>query len=394
MKLAFVAPGGFGRGGRVQVIPALISLTTELARKHEVHVFSLDGAAPITDYEVGGAFIHQIGDPARSRGRAGSRHRRDLLQQTYRLWRQMARISTEGPFAVVHAFWMGGPAVVAGLLGRLSGVPVVVSVGGGEWVWHPDIRYGGAGSVPGRLLARGSAAFADEITAGTSFARGFVDEGLRSRVTVVPLGIDCSAFDAQPARPGGPPWRLIHVGSINRVKDHATLLHAFKAVASRVPHVTLDCIGDDTLGGQVHALARELGVAEAVRFKGFVPNDELSQLYRAAHLNILSSRYESQGVVVLEAGAAGLPTVGSAVGILPDMAPDAASMVAPNDPEALAGAIVALLGDRNRRESLGAAAQRFARAHDVRATASAFEAIYERAGRPGSSVRQAPRFQS
>ena len=160
------------------------------------------------------------------------------------------------------------------------------------------------------------------------------------------------------------------------------LLAAFARVAAREDDVTLDCAGEDTLSGEIQAHAVALGLGARVRFHGFVPNDELAALYRGAHLHVVSSRYESQSVAVLEAAAAGLATVGTAVGLLPALAPDAASIGAPGDAAALADAVVRLLGDAAGRAAMGARAQAFARAHDARFTASAFEATYERvAGR-------------
>ena len=221
------------------------------------------------------------------------------------------------------------------------------------------------------------------MPSGTTCARSraLLPRRVRERAQVVPLGIDFAAHAAPPAPRPGPPWRLLHVGSINRVKDHRTLLSAFAQVAARFADVTLDCVGEDTLHGEIQALAAGMGVASRVRFHGFVPNDDLAPLYRAAHLHLMSSRYESQSVAVLKATAAGLTTVGTAVGLLPTLAalaPAAAQTVAPGDGAALAAAVCDLLGDETRRLAMAASAQAFARAHDARFTARAFEDIYRR----------------
>jgi glycosyltransferase involved in cell wall biosynthesis len=151
--------------------------------------------------------------------------------------------------------------------------------------------------------------------------------------------------------------------------------------------VILDCVGADARAGAVQTRAQALGLGDRIRFHGLVPPALLAPFYRAAHLLVLSSRYESQGVVVLEAGAAGLPTVGTAVGLLPTLAPRAAQCVPAGQPEALARAICDLLADEPRRQQMGAAAQEFARAHDCAATARAFEEIYGRlAGRRAASA--------
>ena len=140
----------------------------------------------------------------------------------------------------------------------------------------------------------------------------------------------------------------------------------------------LDCAGEDTLGGAIQAQAQALGLAGNVTFHGFVPQDQLAALYRRAHLHVLSSRHESQAVVVLEAAAAGLPTAGTRVGLVDTLAPHAARAVPVGDAAALGDAIVALLRDPPAREEMGAAAQAFARAHDVTETARTFEALYRR----------------
>ena len=121
----------------------------------------------------------------------------------------------------------------------------------------------------------------------------------------------------------------------------------------------------------------ELGLARYVTFHGFQPSQAVAPLYRAAHLHLLASRHESQAVVVGEAAAAGLPTVGTAVGVLAELAPEAAWAVPVGDAMALASCALALLRDATRREQLARAAQAWARAHDADWTAARFEAIYD-----------------
>jgi len=149
-----------------------------------------------------------------------------------------------------------------------------------------------------------------------------------------------------------------------------------RRIVDRLGDVSLDCIGEDTLGGRLQRRAAELGLAQHVRFHGFLPQRALPDFYQRAHLHVVSSRYESQGVAILEAAAAGLPTVGTAVGLLPSMAPAAARCVAVGDSAALADQACALLADKIGREGVGAAAQRWAQAHDAVWTAREFESIY------------------
>jgi glycosyltransferase involved in cell wall biosynthesis len=128
---------------------------------------------------------------------------------------------------------------------------------------------------------------------------------------------------------------------------------------------------------QVHALVARLSLTDVVRFHGFLPVDALPAFYQRAHLYLQSSRHESQGVAVCEAGAAGVPTVGTAVGLVAELAPDAAQAVPIGDHVALAGAVLDLLSDHGRRMQLGEAARTWAHAHDADWTARMLEAIYQ-----------------
>jgi glycosyltransferase involved in cell wall biosynthesis len=177
-------------------------------------------------------------------------------------------------------------------------------------------------------------------------------------------------------RPDGPPWRILHVGDITPIKDQLTLLHAIRHAVHRISELQLDWVGYDSLKGRMQRTAGQMGLADRVRFHGFLPTEQLVPLYQGAHLHVQSSLHESQGVALLEAGAAGVPTVGTAVGLLPELAPAAAAAVPVANAAALGQEIVALLTNRERRAKLGDAARVWARAHDAAWTAARFEEIY------------------
>jgi glycosyltransferase involved in cell wall biosynthesis len=371
-------------------IPALMALVEELSTRHEVHVFTFVDPGEGGDHALVGARIHRVEYPWFEDGARwwprGLWFSRLAAQIARGLW----RAGRGGRFDCLHAFWANEPGLLAGVLGRAARLPVVLSVAGGESAWVPEIAYGGAGTRKGRALTRLSLRLAGEVTVGTDYARSFLPAPFRESAAVIPLGISWAQFDALPRRAAGPPWRLLHVANLNVVKDQDTLLSAFAEVADRLGDVILDCVGADALAGAVQARAQALGLGERIRFHGLLPTAQLAPFYRAAHLLVMSSRYESQGVVVLEAGAAGLPTVGTAVGLLPTLAPQAAQCVPPGQPAALARAICEVLADDRRRQAMGAAAQAFARAHDGAATARAFEEIYGRlAGRRAAPVASA-----
>jgi glycosyltransferase involved in cell wall biosynthesis len=374
VRLGLVVPGGFDAGERV--IPVLQNLAAELARRHEVHVFAAGGASGPGRYEYEGAKVYQLSTNAQPEVRGLGPRLRERGRFVGSLLREVRRVSSEGAFDLLHAFWADDSGFVATALARTLRVPAVVSIGGGEAVWIPEAQYGGAGSVAGRARLRATLRLASAVSAGSAFAADLLPRDAAKRARIVPLGVRCETFDAAPDRPEGPPWRLIHVADLSLVKDQETLLRALARVVAHCADVSLDCIGEDTLEGQSARMARSLGIERRVTFHGYLPGRKLPELFRRAHLNVLSSRYESQGVVVLEAAAAGLPTVGTAVGLLPTLAPNAARCVAPGDDVALGDAITALLVDSTARRSAGALARRWALAHDSAWTAQQFEEMY------------------
>ena len=359
------------------MIPALLNLAEELASRHEVHVFAADGPSGPGRYQRAGASVYQLGGTADLAERPVRARRLSRLGRFLRsLVGEICRVHAEGPFDLLHAFWALDTALAATVLGRGLRVPVVVSVGGGEAVWMPAIAYGGAGSLAGRARLNTSLRLAHAITAGSAFAIQYLPAFARTRAHVIPLGVRCETFDATPERPPGPPWRLLQIADLNRVKDQEMLLRAFQRVVDRLGDVSLDCIGEDTLNGALRSRANELGIGSCVRFHGFLPQRMLPEFYRRAHLHLVSSRYESQGVAILEAAAAGLPTVGTAVGLAPTLHPLAARCVAPGDAVALAEATSALLLDETARRAVGAAARQWAHDHDARWTGREFERVY------------------
>jgi glycosyltransferase involved in cell wall biosynthesis len=365
VRLALVVPGGVDRGGRERVIPALLWLIERLARRHDVHVFALAQERAPSDYPLLGARVHNLGLASRSRWPG---------QALLPVFRALVRgLEEQGPFDLIHAFWANNPGFLTALAARRLRVPFVLSLGGGELVALPDIRYGSQLLLRERLKVKWALTRASRVTVASgpmaSLARG---HGVTPEI--VPLGVD-GAFFSEPSSAAGPP-RLLHVASLNRVKDQPMLLRAFRRVVNERPDARLDVVGEDTLAGLVQAECAALALAPHVKFHGFLASDAVIELFRMARLCVVSSRHEAGPLVALEAAACGVPTVGTAVGHIRDLAPERALAVPVGDAAALAAGILVLLGDEPRRRAMGEAARAWARAHDADATASAFERIY------------------
>jgi glycosyltransferase involved in cell wall biosynthesis len=365
MKIAFITPGGFDRSGRERVIPAFLWLVEQLARHSEVHVYTLRQYPEPCIYSLLGATVHNIGVPQK---------RPRNLRSFFTLLSHLRAEHRHSPFDVIHGVWLSSGGFGAALAGRLLHVPSLATLAGGEMAALPEIGYGGQLRMRSRYKIALTLRLANAITAASEYARRPLLP-YRLDAHLIPFGVNCERFTpAEP--PPGPPWNLLHVASLNRVKDQATLLRAFRTIQACEPRTRLQIIGEDTLNGEIQRLAHELGVADAVTFEGFQPNDVVADAMRRAHLLLVSSRHESGPLVMLEAAACCVPTVGTAVGHIEDLAPDAAVAVPPGDHAALAWAVTSLLRDETSRRAIGLRARSFARTHDATWTAERFTQLY------------------
>jgi glycosyltransferase involved in cell wall biosynthesis len=361
-RIALVAPGGVDPSGEYRVIPALIALIARLSQRHDVHVITLHQEPSASQWQLAGATIWNIGAP-----RTGLR----ALGALIKLHRSVG-------FDVIHSIFsgLGGSIAVTG--GKLLRVPSLIHVGGGELVSIPEIAYGGAQRWRGRLRESLNLRGANVVTAASSpIIEMIAEHGISARR--VPLGVD---LDAWPVRKPMPrhrdrPARLIHVASLNRVKDQTTLLRAMALLKQSGQRFEMRIVGGDTLGGEMEAMTTRLGIDDCVRFLGFLTQRQLRPEIEASDLMVLASRHETGPLVLLEAAVIGVPTVGTSVGHLREWAPKAALCVPTGDHAGLAAAITTVLNDENLRIELALHAQDRAVREDANHTAACFETLYE-----------------
>jgi D-inositol-3-phosphate glycosyltransferase len=274
------------------------------------------------------------------------------------------------PPDVVHShFWMSGRAALAAA--RPLGVPVVHTF---HALGVVKKRYQGMKdtSPPERLREENAIiAAADRIVATCSdemfeLARLGAE---RTRVTVVPCGVDTELFRPEgpaDARRDGVP-RIVVLTRLVERKGVGDVV----AALTRLPGVELIVagggdaahIGNDPEGQRLAALARELHVDDRIELRGRVEREEVPALLRSADVVVCAPWYEPFGIVPLEAMACGRPVVASAVGGLIDTVVDGVTgvHVPPRRPDRLAAAIGRLLADQDLRLRLGAAGAERAR---------------------------------
>ena len=218
-------------------------------------------------------------------------------------------------------------------------------------------------------------------------ARLVADLGLSPPPVIVPNGIRWADFASLPPRDefrsgqlgNGAAPVVLTLGRLSHKKGLDQLIRAFALVRRMVADSRLVIAGpdDEGLAPGLAALARRLGVGDAVTFTGMLRGRAKRAALAAADVWALPSHTENFGLAVVEALAAGRATVISpAVNVAPDVVAAGAGIVAPAEPEAFAAEIASLLQDDHRREELGARAREFARRYDWSAVAPRWAEMY------------------
>jgi glycosyltransferase involved in cell wall biosynthesis len=174
--------------------------------------------------------------------------------------------------------------------------------------------------------------------------------------------------------------RLLCIGRLIPIKGHLVLLRALAQARAQVPTVVLDVAGRGPLEPALKSFARELGIADAVRFLGFV--SPIQTAVEEAAIVVVPSLGEGFGMVALEAMERARPVIASAVGGLPEIVADGETglVVEPGDAEGLAEAIVALASDLDRAAAMGRAGrERALREFTPEQSADRIEELYRAA---------------
>jgi D-inositol-3-phosphate glycosyltransferase len=376
-----VQPGSGDGGGMNVYVRELVASLAQAGVGCQVYTRRWDPALPdVVDIEPGFRVVHvDAGDPRLPK--------EDLLEVVPEFTEGVLRHLSEHPVDAVHAnYWLSG---VAGhtvkhaldlpLVSTFHTLGAVKSRNGDP---EPAIRMRHEREIIGcsdAVLANAPAE-ADELVAHY--------DADPARIEIVPPGVDHAFFspgDRAGARAalglGGHPV-LLFVGRIQPLKGLDVAVRALGEMQRR-DAVLVAVGGTSGPAGDAHlaevvALARELGVADRLRFVPAQPHHLLSTFYRAADLVLVPSRSESFGLVALEAAACGTPVVASAVGGLQTLVIDGRSgvLVPERAPASFAAAADRVLADPALAAHLAAGGVRIARDYTWSTTAARLRRVY------------------
>jgi len=213
--------------------------------------------------------------------------------------------------------------------------------------------------------------------------RLFLEQGLEAPSSIITNGIDTARYHRSGQRdpeverryqlPEGP--RLLFVGRLARDKRIDILLETMVQVRAHRPDAHLVLVGKGPDRERLEKLVVELGLQQTVHFLGFVPDEDLPAIYRAANVFVIASTCEVQSLPTLEALATGLPVVAANAVALPEIVIDGVDgyLVPPLDPRAMAQAVLRLLDDPALAHRLGQAGCAIAQEHANKRTVCLYE---------------------
>jgi len=299
-----------------------------------------------------------------------------------RLWAVAAREAAAFRPNVVHAHWW----MPAGWIARRVSLPYVVTSHG------TDVRL--LEKPMWRKLAAPVMESASAVTTVSEFLANDIRQfipGISDRIVVTPMPIDLGRFERGADTPKASPARVLFAGNLIPSKGVDILIDAIAILRARGVSCELAIVGEGAEKPRLRARAARLGLGDAVRWTGFVSQQDISAEYGAATVTVLPSRGQAEGLglVLAEALLAGSAVIGSPAGGIPEIVIDERTGLIAKDGSAedLARQIERLLTDHELRIRTIAEGRALVRsAHEPRAAAARVIELYRGiSGRSGSS---------
>lgn len=215
------------------------------------------------------------------------------------------------------------------------------------------------------------------VTPSLTLKRELMRHGVTAPVNHISNGIDLDLMPRKESYEAS--GRILHAGRLGPEKNVDVLLRAFARIAPTLPGVVLDIAGDGPARKSLELLVGKLGLSSRVRFLGFIDRTQLAALYREYDCFVTASTIETQGVVLLEAMAAGLPVVGVRALAIPEIVRTGRDgiVVPPFDEQAFARAIERVVTDDALRQRLGRNCVADVQPHALEHVVDAVERLYE-----------------
>lgn len=204
-------------------------------------------------------------------------------------------------------------------------------------------------------------------------------------VSVVPSPVDLARYKEKDSRKIRQEFGLVeyelllYMGRVAKEKGLDLLVNAFAKVIVERPQARLLLVGGGPYRRALESRVHKHGLSRKVIFTGVVPHEEIPDYAAAADLFVFTSLTDTQGLVLVEAMAAGVPVVAVEAPGPIDVLAEGGGLLVPAEEDAFAEAVLTLLEDEVRREEMGKEAFRLAQPYAISATTNKLLAVYKEA---------------
>ncbi len=326
-RIAFFGVGIIGVGPHGRGIPALSLLLQNLSSSYRIVVYRLvPGEYPVEPGSVKLRSVPYLPLPRK-------------LQYLIIIFRFLSD-HVRFRFSMIHALSATPAGRIAIALGRLFKIPVLVHLHAAEAVYYPEFNHGDLLNPTLRKITQKVCEKADVLTALSEFQKNVVHQNLKLNkdIVVISWGLDLRSFPFS-HKHVGERLRILFIGYPEPVKDPEGALEVFSRINRKID-ATLTVVGTHLSFNLFKDQLMEAGIEDKVIFHGALSHEEIRKIYETVDVLLVTSRYESQSAVAMEAMASGVLVCGTHVGVLADLSGEACLTVAPGDYEGLSELII------------------------------------------------------
>ncbi len=181
-------------------------------------------------------------------------------------------------------------------------------------------------------------------------------------------------YDINPKKP-----TVLYVGRVDPEKSLDILLKAYIKAHAELPDSQLVIVGDGTMRPKLEKIADDAGISDSVVFTGRVIGGDLPQLYRTGTMFCITSKTETQSIVLLEAMATGLPAVAVKAGAVPELVHNGENgyLCEADDIDEVANGMISILKDKEKQAKMSKKSLEIVAKHDISHTLTRIEEIYQ-----------------
>ncbi|MEJ2267537.1 MAG: glycosyltransferase [Nanoarchaeota archaeon] len=175
--------------------------------------------------------------------------------------------------------------------------------------------------------------------------------------------------------------KILHVGRLSYEKNVDVLIFSIKKIIKQYPNIVFDIIGEGPAEDYLKKIAKKLKLQNNINFLGYIPRENLPRIYNSHDIFITASTMETQGLVILEAMASGLPIVAVNKYAIPNLVHhnENGFLAKPGDSNEISKFVIQLIKNKKLRKEFGKNSFELSKKHDLVEVVKKMEEIYKKA---------------